>query len=653
MGTPRLLPVGAEVREGAVGFRVWAPKHQRVEVVIESGRAKGAHSLEAERDGYFSNAVFGAAVGDLYRFRLSGEEKLYPDPASRFQPDGPHGPSQVVDPIAFQWSDSHWRGVALRGQVLYEIHIGTFTREGTWDAAARELPELAAVGITVVEVMPVAEFSGRFGWGYDGVNLFAPTQLYGTPDDFRRFIDIAHANNLGVILDVVYNHFGPDGNYLPQFGPYLSAKHKNEWGDNINFDGPSSGPVREYFAANAEYWVSEFHLDGLRLDATQAIVDDSPEHILVEVGRRVRAAARGRDTIIVNENEPQCAKMVRPVDKGGYELDGLWNDDFHHSAMVALTGRNEAYYSDHLGAPQEFISAAKYGYLFQGQRYSWQEQRRGTPSFDLAPWRFVTFIQNHDQVANSGRGLRCRQLTSPGRYRAMTALSLLFPGTPMLFQGQEFAASTAFHYFADHNPDLAKLVRAGRAEFMTQFRSLDRPDLAAWIPDPSDPATFDRCKLDFTQREKHAREYQMHKDLLRLRREDPAFQQKDKRWVDGAVLGPHAFVLRYFEGAPDGTKDRLLLVNFGRDLCLDQTPEPLLAAPEGRGWAVLWSSESPDYGGDGTPPPEAVDGWRVMGEAAIVLAPELLPPVDRGAASKAAQMRAKERKRRERTRLEE
>jgi maltooligosyltrehalose trehalohydrolase len=533
------------------------------------------------------------------------------------------------------------------------MHIGTFTREGTWNAAARELPELAEAGITVIEVMPVADFAGQFGWGYDGVNLFAPTRLYGNPDDFRRFIDTAHANGLGVILDVVYNHFGPDGNYLTQFGPYLSKTHKNDWGDNINFDGPDAAPVREYFAANAGYWVCEFHLDGLRLDATQAIIDDSPEHILVEVGRRVRSAARGRDTIIVNENESQLAKMVRPVEHGGYGLDGLWNDDFHHSAMVALTGRNEAYYSDHLGTPQEFISAAKYGYLFQGQRYSWQEMRRGTPAFDLSPWRFVTFMQNHDQVANSGRGLRAAQLTSPGRYRAMTALSLLLPGTPMLFQGQEFAARAPFHYFADHNPELAKLVRDGRAEFMTQFRTLDRPDLAAWIPAPGERATFEHCKLDFDERQKNSREYRMHKDLLRLRREDPAFQQRDKRWVDGAVLGPQAFVLRYFEGTPDGTKDRLLLVNFGRDLYLDQMPEPLLAAPEGRGWVVLWSSESPDYGGEGTPPPEAVDGWRVMGEAAIVLAPERLPPGDHDASHKAAKERTKERRRRERTRLEE
>lgn len=653
MQSERRLPIGAELRPGGVHFRVWAPLHRQVEVVLAAQAEPHRIELEAEPDGFHSAFVPGVEAGAHYRFRLGGGEKLYPDPASRFQPDGPHGPSRIVDPSAFAWTDRDWPGVSLRGQVIYELHVGTFTRAGTWAAAANELPELAALGITVIEVMPVADFAGRFGWGYDGVNLFAPTRLYGTPDDFRRFVDAAHANALGVILDVVYNHFGPDGNYLPQFGPYLDARRKNEWGEGINFDGPDSGPVRDYIVANAGYWIDEFHLDGLRLDATQAMIDDSPEHILVEIGRRVRSAARGRDTIVVNENEAQHARMVRPVARGGYGLDGLWNDDFHHTAMVAVIGRNEAYYSDHLGAPQEFVSAAKYGYLFQGQRNSWQDQRRGTPAFDLAPWRFVNFMQNHDQVANSGRGIRCRDLTSPGRSRALTAVLLLFPGTPMLFQGQEFAASTPFHYFADHEPELAALVRAGRAEFMTQFRSLDRPDLAAWLPDPGDPDTVLRCTLDFGERDTHANEYRLHRDLLKLRRDDPAFRPRDARSVDGAVLGPQAFAIRYFEGTPDGTKDRLLLVNFGCDLYRDRLPEPLLGAPEGHGWSVLWSSESLEYGGSGTPPPEAADGWRLLGEAAVVLTPESLPHRDPAEAHRAAALRAQERKRRERTPMKE
>jgi maltooligosyltrehalose trehalohydrolase len=645
----RRLPVGAEPETGRVHFRVWAPDKQQVEVALETGRAEGTHRLDPEANGYFSGAVDGAAAGDCYRFRLDGGPPL-PDPVSRFQPEGPHGPSQVVDPAAFEWADADWPGVSLPGQALYEMHVGTFTGEGTWAAAARELPELASLGVTVLEVMPVADFPGRFGWGYDGVNLFAPTRLYGTPDDFRRFVDAAHRHGLGVILDVVYNHLGPDGNYLPEFARAYFSDRVCEWGAGINFDGESSGPVREFFLANAGYWVDEFHLDGLRLDATQAIVDDSNPHILAEIGRRVRAAARGRDTIVVNENEPQCARIVRPAEQGGYGLDGLWNDDFHHSATVALTGRNEAYYTDHRGGAQELVSAAKYGYLFQGQRYSWQGKRRGTAALDLPPWRFVNFIQNHDQVANSGRGLRCHELSSPGRYRAMTAVMLLFPGTPMLFQGQEFAATTPFYYFADHNPGLAEKVHRGRVEFMKQFRTLDRPDLAAWFPVPSDPATFERSKLNFADRETNAGHYQLHRDLLRLRRTDPAFRPRDARWVDGAVLADHAFLIRYFNG---GVGDRLLLVNTGRDLYLDQAPEPLLAPPDGHCWNILWSSEARAYGGNGTPPPEAGDGWRVMGEAAVLLAPEPVPPFDRERAEKAATERATERRRRERSRLTE
>ena len=651
MSSTRRLPVGAEVTAAGVHFRVWAPRHQRARVVMETGRTIGEHPLEPESGGYFSGRVAGAGAGDLYRFRLD-EKDLLLDPASRFQPDGPHGPSQIVDPRAFSWSDTEWAGVGLRGQVLYELHVGTFTREGTWKAAERQLPVLADLGVTVIELIPVADFPGRFGWGYDGVCLFAPYRGYGTPDDMRRFVNCAHGLGLGVILDVVYNHLGPRGNVLARYTPsYFSELHTTDWGKAINFDGPDSGPVREFYLANAGYWVDEFHLDGLRLDATQSIFDDSGDHILTQIGQRVRQVARGRATFVIHENEPQLARIVRPVERGGYGLDGMWNDDFHHSAMVALTGRSEAYYSDYDGAPQEFISAAKYGYLLQGQRYAWQEQRRGAPAFDLEPWQFVNFIQNHDQVANSGSGRRCHALSSPGRYRAMTALTLLSPGTPMLFQGQEFAASAPFFYFADHEPTTAAEVKQGRADFLTQFRRLDHPGLADEIPGPADPATFEVSKLDHTEREHgtHAAAFRLHKDLLRLRRTDPAFSRQARRGVDGAVLGPRAFLLRFFAG---DRADRLLLVNLGPDLHLDRAPEPLLAPPDGCGWTTLWSSEDRRYGGEGTPPAETLDGWHIMGEAALVLAPELLPDRDEKAPARAmAQM--KQRKHRERTRLTE
>jgi maltooligosyltrehalose trehalohydrolase len=619
----RRLPVGAEVQAGGgVHFRVWAPRRKHVAVVLETGssRERVTFALPPETGGHYAGVIADARPGTLYRFQLDDDTNLYPDPASRFQPQGPHGPSQVIDPSSFAWTDTFWRGVPCAGQVLYEMHIGTFTREGTWEAASRELPELAAAGITVLEVMPVADFPGRFGWGYDGVNLYAPTRLYGGPEDFRKFVDRAHAAGLGVILDVVYNHLGPDGNYLKQFAEdYFTDRYKNEWGEALNFDGVNAGPVREFFTANAGYWVAEFHIDGLRLDATQQIFDVSAEHILAAITRRVREAGGKRSTYVVAENEAQHGKLVRSLEQGGDGIDALWNDDFHHSAMVALSGHNEAYYSDFLGSPQEFISAVKWGYLYQGQCYSWQHKRRGTPTLDLHPSKFVTFLENHDHVANSARGLRCHQLTSPGRYRALTALLLLGPGTPMLFQGQEFAASSPFLFFADHNEELKQLVRKGRTEFLEQFRSLKSPAIQRCFADPGNPTTFESCKLNFGERERNAWAYALHRDLLKLRRDEPVFHNARPRGVDGAVLGAQAFVLRFF-GV--GGNDRLVLVNLGRDLHLERAPEPLLAPPENHVWDILWSSEDPRYGGNDTAPLESEENWRIPGEATVVLLPK-------------------------------
>lgn len=617
----RRLPVGAEPQpSGGAHFRVWAPRRKTVEVMLERSDAGGGavpYELDREGNGYFSGIILDAAPDMLYRYRLD-RKNSYPDPASRFQPDGPHGPSQIIDPGEFGWTDGNWRGIQLPGQIVYEMHIGTFTREGTWNAATLELEKLAQLGVTALEIMPVADFGGTFGWGYDGVDLYAPTRLYGMPDDFRRFVDCAHKIGLAVLLDVVYNHFGPDGAYFKDFSDdYFTDRYENEWGMAINFDGKNSAPVREFITANAAYWIAEFHIDGLRLDATQQILDSTSPHVLSEITQSARRAAPGRAIIIVAENEPQHIKLLRPIEQGGYGMDGLWNDDFHHSALVAVTGRNEAYYTDYHGTPQELVSALKWGYLYQGQRYSWQKQRRGTPAFGVSPAAFITYIQNHDQVANSGWGLRLHQLTSPGRCRAITALLLLARATPMLFQGEEFASSSPFLFFADHRPELAKAVRKGRAEFLTQFRTLATPEMQRLVPDPADRATFERCKLDLNEREAHSEAYALHCDLLRLRREDSVFQKQGS--FDGAVLGSEAFLLRFFD-AENG--DRLLLVNLGLDLHLCIAPEPLLAPPERKRWDILWSSESPKYGGAGTAALETEDGWRIPGHAAVVLIPE-------------------------------
>jgi maltooligosyltrehalose trehalohydrolase len=626
----RRLPIGAEVLPGdGVHFRVWAPRRRKVEVVLTHGGETLEAEMAAEKGGYFSVHLTQARAGMDYRYKLDSEG-LFPDPASRFQPEGPHGPSRIVDPTAFSWTDGRWAGVRLPGQIIYEMHLGTFTREGTWAAAMKELPELAAVGITVLEVMPIADFPGTFGWGYDGVNLFAPTRLYGGPDDARRFVDAAHQLGLGVILDVVYNHVGPDGNYLKQYAEaYFTDRYKTDWGEAINFDGPDSGPVRDYFVANAAYWIDEFHFDGLRLDATQNVYDSSEDHFLAALARRTRAAASQRSILLVAENEPQDVRLVRPPEQNGYGLDALWNDDFHHTARLALTGRREAYYVDYLGSPQELVSALKWGYLYQGQYYTHHHKRRGTSSRGIPPSVFVTYVQNHDQIANSGRGQRIHELTSPGRLRALTALTLLGPGTPLLFQGQEFAASAPFLFFADHGPELAKLVRKGRAGFLAQFPSLAVPEMQTILADPADRATFERCKLDFAERQRHAPLYALHRDLLKLRRDDPVFRGQKERGVDGAVLAPRAFVLRYFGGDGD---DRLLLVNLGRDLHLEVAPEPLLAPPEDQEWTLLWSSESPSYGTGGTAPVETEAGWFLPGESAVVLRPRERETSDDGCA---------------------
>lgn len=610
----RRYPIGAEmIGEGRAHFRVWAPKAQRLEVVIEGI----FHELESEPSGYFSGAVT-AKAGTLYRFRVNGAENHYPDPASRFQPEGPHGPSCVVDPAQFQWTDGNWNGIQMPGQITYEMHVGTFTPEGTWRAAAPELAELARIGITVVEMMPVADFPGEYGWGYDGVDLFAPTRLYGTPDDLRAFVNEAHALGLGVILDVVYNHFGPDGNYLGVYSDdYLHRERGNEWGDSINFDGENSVPVREFFITNGRYWIEEFHFDGFRFDATQSIHDESDEYIVGAIGRAARLAAGKRSIILVAENEPQDTKLIRPRSEGGDDLDGLWNDDFHHSAYAALTGQHEAYYSDYRGRPQEFISAAKYGYLFQGQPYWWQEAERGMPTFGAHPAAFVCFIENHDQVSNSAQGERMRVETSAGKYRAMTALLLLGPWTPLLFQGEEFGATSPFVFFTDvGDANLRKAIRDGRFDFLAQFPSLATPEARRGLPDPTDRKNFERCKLNFAERETRSEFYDLHRDLIRLRREDSRFQKQIPRGVDGAVLGEKSFVLRYFGEQND---ERLLVVNLGPPQTAIPAPEPLLAPPFGFEWDLIWSSDDKQYGGPGVTKPISDEGWSLPGEATIAL----------------------------------
>jgi maltooligosyltrehalose trehalohydrolase len=606
----RRLSGGVElVAPSTADVRVWAPACRRVELVIDGG---ASHELtRGGDDGSFEGIVSGVGAETRYWFRLD-RGRLRPDPVSRYQPYGPHGPSAIVDAASFEWTDDAWKGVGATGHVLYEMHIGTFTPEGSWAAAEYQLEWLADLGITIIEMMPVADFPGRFGWGYDGVNLYAPTRLYGKPDQLRSFVNRAHALGVGVILDVVYNHLGPDGNYLADFSTnYFTDRYTNDWGRAINFE--DGGPERALFVENAGYWIDEFHFDGLRFDATHEMKDASSEHVLASMSRRARVAARARRIFLVAENEFQETRLVRPLDQGGYGLDAVWNDDYHHTSVVALTGRREAYYSDYTGSMQELVSCAKYGYLYQGQWYSWQKKRRGTPAFDLPPTRFVSYLENHDQVANSAFGRRLYQLSSPARHRALTALTLLGPATPLLFQGQEFSSSAPFQFFADHREELRQAIRDGRRAFLSQFDSTADPEVARALPSPVEESTFQKCKLDVSERTSHASAYALHRDLLRLRSTHSVITNHTR--IDGAVLTDTAMVLRYF-----GQDEHLLLIlNLGADLDLNPAPEPLLAPPGPDQWSVIWSSESIAYGGQGTPSLWPESRWRILGEAAVLL----------------------------------
>ena len=521
----RRQPVGAEIiPDGSVHFRVWAPKHREVEVVLETG-ANGscAFALQPEAEGYFGGAVAGVSSGTYYRFRLGGSSaEVLPDPASRFQPEGPRGPSEVIDLSSFHWTDQAWQGISsIEGHVLYELHIGTFTPRGTWTAGLQQLPYLAELGVTVLEVMPVAEFPGSYGWGYDGVNLFAPFHGYGTPDDVRLFVDRAHALGLGVILDVVYNHLGPEDNYLGKYSDdYVSRNYQSEWGDTLNFDGPGCGPVREFVLANVAYWIEEFHFDGMRVDATQGLHDSGPEHILAQIVRRMRQAAGNRRILVVGESEPQRAACCAAQHRGGIGFDMLWSDDFHHTATVAATGNREAYYGDYLGSPQELVSVLKRGWLYQGQWNLRQGKRRGSPALDIAPAAFIGYLQNHDQVANTARGERLHAEDNARPVPCLERTSSARSDDPSLVSGTGVCRVEPVSV-------LQRCAARGQRAGFVRADASSSSSSRAWRPNRcrsrcqarTVPTCFMRSKLDFAEREvgSHAEALALHRDLLGLR----------------------------------------------------------------------------------------------------------------------------------------
>jgi maltooligosyltrehalose trehalohydrolase len=500
----------------------------------------------------------------------------------------------VVDPGAFAWSDAGWPGLGPDGLVIYECHVGTMTPEGTFRALIGELPELKRLGVTALELMPVAECPGRRNWGYDGVDLFAPSRNYGRPEDFKELVDEAHRLGLGVLLDVVYNHLGPDGNFLRAFSDhYFTDRHQTPWGDALNYDGPGSRFVRDFVVDNACYWLAEYHLDGLRLDATHAIVDDSPTHLLAELNDRARAATPRR-VVLVAEDGRNDVRLVRPRAEGGYGLDGVWADDFHHAVRVLLTGEREGYYADYAGTPTEVARALAEGFVFQGQPSPRTGERRGTPVGDEPARAFVFAIQNHDQIGNRAYGERLHHDIDAGRYAAASALLLLAPQTPLLFMGQEFAASSSFMFFTDHEPELGRLVTEGRREEFKGFRAFADPHLRETIPDPQAEETFVRSRLDLRERDANAGIYRLYGDLLALRRDDPVLAVQDRRAMAVEVLGAQTVVVHRWHGG----EHRLLVANFGPSLGIDPA-DPALGGMPRTGATLLLSTAARRYGGTG------------------------------------------------------
>ena len=577
---------GPRFEAGGIRFRLWAPAETRVSVALEGG---AEIAMERREDGFFEAFVAGAGDGALYRFKLS-DGLLVPDPASRFQPLDVQGPSEAIDHAGYPWRED-WRARPWDDAVLYELHVGAFTPEGTFIAAAGKLDHLAELGVTAVEVMPVADFSGRWGWGYDGVLPYAPDASYGRPEHFKAFVEAAHRRGVSVLLDVVYNHLGPEGNFLPRYAPdILTDRHKTPWGDAINFDGPNSRPVREFFIQNAEYWIDVFHLDGLRLDAVDTIKDDSKPHILEELAERIRSRiSRPVHLLLENgDNEPQ--RLARR-DRKPVRYTAQWNDDLHHVLHVAATGERGGYYGD-FGETKLLGRALAEGFAFQGEIMVYRNKPRGGPSADLPPNAFVGFIQNHDQIGNRAFGERLNALVPPEVIRALASVYLIAPQTPMLFMGEEWGAKQPFPYFCDFHGQLADAVRKGRREEFSHFPEFADPDRAAMIPDPLAKATFLSAKLDWSRVD--ADHLGFYRAALTARREHVRLLLPHiERGGEAIVLGDQAVRVAWRAGTR-----RLVL---DANLSNSRVGFPPAAAPFWRfgdtngefgPWSVRWSMES-------------------------------------------------------------
>ena len=604
--------VGALVEKTGVSYRIWAPDHQKLAVLVQgkksdedavAARAKNAtgeppgprdfqpaRKLELERDdaGFFSGFDAEGRAGDLYYYEGADGQRL-PDPATRFQPYGVHGPSESVDSTAYTWRTENWERPAWKGQTIYELHVGTFTEDGTFLSAIERLDHLVELGVQAIEIMPIADFAGERNWGYDGVCLYAPAHSYGTPEELRALIDAAHQRGLLVILDVVYNHLGPDGNYLGAFSAgYFNPKHHTPWGAAFHFDGPGSGPVRDFFVGNAAYWLDEYRFDGLRLDATHTIEDHSEVHLLTEIAQAVHA----RGGFLIAEDERNCSALLEET---GHDLDAVWSDDFHHQVRVGLTSLRESYFAAYSGTSDSLATTLDQGWFYTGQAFPfWENRGRGTDARHLPPHAFVYCIENHDQVGNRALGERLEHLVMPEQFRAASLLLCLSPYVPMIFMGQEWAASSPFQFFTNHHGELGRAISAGRRkEFGKLHGNLRDED----VPDPQELTTFVRSKLNWREvlQEGHGQVFALYREALRLRRIwVQAFTSSRDHW-SVTVVGP-AVAIRYQQ---DDEPAALLVVSFTTGEISSAEDYPLLAPTPGRRWRALVQTETPRFGGAG------------------------------------------------------
>ena len=531
---------GAKLTRRGVRYRIWTER-KAVKLIVYRPDGSVARQLPMEP---LANEFFGAddeqgKAGDLYKYEYEGSP-AFPDPASRYQPTGVHGPSMVVN-NDFVWSDDGWCAPSLPELIVYELHVGTFTQQGTFASAAQKLDRIAELGVNAIEIMPVADFPGERNWGYDGVCIYAPARVYGTPNELRALVDAAHRTGLAVILDVVYNHFGPDGNYLGAFhSEYFNSRHQTPWGAGLNFE---SGPVRQFFLHNVAYWMDEFHIDGFRLDATHVIQDESDVHILTEISQVVHQ----RRGFVIAEDDRNDPHLLTPPGEGGIGVDAAWADDFHHVVNVMLTGNRDAYFKNYKGSGEELATTLEQGWLFTGQVQQTTGKPRGGDPSSLRPEQFICCISNHDQVGNRAFGERLSHLVSPAAYRSASALFLLSPYTPLLFMGQEWAASSPFQYFTDHNAELGEKIIVGRRREFRDFAAFRDPAVRQSIPSPQAIATFERSKLNWTEREDgpNRRMLQLYRACLELRRTVPSLRDHARDNWKVLRLAPEVVAIVY------------------------------------------------------------------------------------------------------------